>query len=63
MKKYMESTIENWRAATTPCRKCGKDGCVNYLIVESSDGAHEDINYHCTKCNANWWVMRRPVDL
>lgn len=37
------------------CRKCGSDD-VEYRIVESYDGAHEDYNYHCNGCNRTWWA-------
>lgn len=35
--------------------QCGS-AKVKYRLWESSDGAHEDYNYHCDNCNRNWWV-------
>jgi transcription elongation factor Elf1 len=37
------------------CRQCGSDD-IEYRIVESSDGAYDDYNYHCRSCNRQWWV-------
>ena len=36
------------------CKKCRSDN-LKYRIVED-DECHEDINYWCPDCGANWWV-------
>ena len=37
------------------CRQCKSDE-VEYRCWESSDGAHDDINYRCNGCQREWWV-------
>ena len=37
------------------CRKCGSDD-IWYREWESSDGAHEDVQYECCGCGRKWWV-------
>jgi len=44
-----------WYKCDEPCRKCGKQGC-EWRVWESSDGAHEDVQYRCTVCGHDWWV-------
>jgi transposase-like protein len=66
----VEEYIKNWKPATedstdeiktnfepvtTKCPKCNSTN-VSVRVAESSDGAHEDYNYRCHKCNHNWWV-------
>lgn len=36
------------------CR-CGSDE-IWYRKWESSDGAHDDIQYRCRSCGLGWWV-------
>lgn len=37
------------------CRQCGSQD-IKFREVESYDGAHEDIKYHCNGCGRDWWV-------
>ena len=51
---------EGWKATKTEnpdfkCRKCNSDD-IWYRHWESSDGAYDDIHYHCKACDRNWWV-------
>jgi hypothetical protein len=53
LKEWIE---KGWRCTVkTLCRKCDSTNVV-YRIWESSDGAYEDINYHCLDCGYGWWV-------
>jgi len=55
--KDREMTTTEWTdVPERQCRACGTVGGLAYRIVESRDGAYEDINYHCASCNANWWI-------
>lgn len=47
---------EEWENTETPCRKCKQVGTVVYRIETSSDEAFDDCHYHCSSCNADWWV-------
>ena len=37
------------------CIRCKSDN-VWYMEWESSDGAHDDVNYNCRDCGRDWWV-------
>lgn len=38
------------------CRRCKRTDTVTEQCWESSDGAYEDYEYHCTACGHRWWV-------
>lgn len=45
-----------WEKVTNGFKcKCGSTN-IRFQIWESSDGAYEDINYHCDDCGNDWWV-------
>lgn len=37
------------------CKKC-KSNEIEYREWESSDGAHDDLEYKCNGCGKHWWV-------
>ena len=47
--------IDDWKPTSTTCPKCNASGAM-VRVVESSDGAYEDYNYRCWKCNHDWWI-------
>jgi len=37
-----------------PCPKC--QGELVYDVWESSDGGHEDLQFHCKTCGHSFWI-------
>jgi hypothetical protein len=42
-----------WKPATGSCRKCRKQGVVEYRVI---DNDHGDEDYRCTSCGTTWGV-------
>ena len=50
----MMGEYSEWKEDDCPCPRCGEFS-VKWRLWESSDGGHEDVNYHC-ECGHDWWV-------
>lgn len=49
------SRTNEWERAETVCPKCGSSEYY-WRIYESSDGAHEDVQYGCRNCRYARWI-------
>ena len=48
--------VDIWQQSDSDiCPQCASQ-LIEFRIVESSDGGHEDVNLRCLKCKHSWWV-------